>query len=1376
MDTRPPVPGVPVPGVVVVAICAVLLGVGLLWAIFRWNDSPVSVPVSNPAAQVAALVPHWIWYGSALDHSAVYLRKSFVLEGPIRSVGESSSSAILTGSGDNHLVVYLNGKQVLVNDQWERPLAHAVAKHLRPGKNVIAVEAKNEGGPAAIALQLMVDGRIIVASDGSWMGSDRAHPRWQQLDVESEAWTRVTIMGPVGEASLPWSTAVTAASFGATAVVQPETRAPQKATVDPRLNLPEGFRGELVYTVPKSRQGSWVCLTVDDKGRLYASDQGDKGLYRITPASLGQLDSTTLVEQVDVPISGAQGMCWLNGVLYANLQNRGTSGVWRITDTDGDDRLDDAEHLIPFKGGGEHGPHAIIPTADGQHLLFVGGNHSPLPKYQGSQAPNNWKEDLLLPRQWDARGHARGLLAPGGWIARCDLDGKNIQVISQGYRNQYDIALNHAGDLFTYDADMEWDMGSPWYRPTRVCLATSGSEFGWRSGTGKWPEYYEDSVPPILDIGPGSPTGVTFGYGAKFPARYQDALYILDWTFGTIYAVHLKPDGSTYSATKEEFVSAIPLAVTDAVIGNDGAFYFAVGGRGTQSSLYRIYYAGDESTAPSTRPAALTDAQRTRRELGALHGRVDAATVSTAWPYLKSNDRAIRYAARIAIECQPVDSWRGRALAEADVQASIMAMIALSRQGTRQDLPPVLKRLAQLPIGSLPEQQQLATLRTYMLALIRLGRPNDRQRAALTARLDAIYPTRSSRSNTELARLLTYLQSSTVVPKTMALMAQREERPLPDWAELLKRNGNYGGPIAKMLADMPPLQNILYAFILRNATDGWTLPLRRQYFQFFNEAAKHPGGASYIGFLDAARAEAIEDLSPDERLSLASITGEPLIAEPPKGITDPVGPGRKWTVVEAVRIVGSDLYGRSYARGRNLYHATMCGVCHGFNGEGGAIGPDLTTVASKFSVTDLFEAIVEPSKVISDQYGSEIVTLNNGDVIEGRVVHDEYGVRVFQNDPKEPPVAVKETDIKSIDGSPMSQMQTELIDGLNPEELKDLTAFLLSGGDMRSAVFKPHPNRVVYEGDSGPGYGKHIVFVAGDHEYRGEESLPALARILAKRYGFKCSVFFTTDPQTGDIKPGSSHLTGLASLKSADLLVVFLRFQHFPDAEMQHIVDYLDRGGPVLGLRTSTHGFQIEKDAKFAKYSSDYPGADYKGGFGRQVLGETWVGHYGKNHKQSSSLILQTEQRGHPILRGVKDVWVQSGGYKADPISGSQTLALGRILNGMTPDSPPDKAKKELPVAWVREHNGANGTSGRVFTTTHGASEDILNPGFRRMLVNATLWCASLEDAIKADNDVRFVGPYQPVTFGFDDFVKDVKPHELSGWETPILPKKTRAK
>ncbi len=314
------------------------------------------------------------------------------------------------------------------------------------------------------------------------------------------------------------------------------------------------------------------------------------------------------------------------------------------------------------------------------------------------------------------------------------------------------------------------------------------------------------------------------------------------------------------------------------------------------------------------------------------------------------------------------------------------------------------------------------------------------------------------------------------------------------------------------------------------------------------------------------------------------------------------------------------------------------------------------------------------------------------------------------------------------------------------------------------------PNQqVVYEGTEGPGVGKHIVFIASDHEYRGEESLPALARIMAKHYGFKCTVIFGIDPADGTLQPGSSYLRGLEVLEEADLMVIFMRFINMDDDEMQHFVNYVDRGGPIIGLRTSTHAFKIPEDRKFYSYDFRYPGEDNYMGFGRQVLGETWVTHYGKNHEQSSILAAELDNKEHPILRGVTAMHTQAGAYTADPMEGSTVLARCIVLNGMTIDSPVDTTKELMPVVWTRDYTSKSGKVARIFTTTQGASEDILSEGFRRLLVNAHLWCLGMEDSITAENNVDFVGPYHPSTFSFSEFRRGIKPADLAGWESPIL-------
>ncbi len=320
--------------------------------------------------------------------------------------------------------------------------------------------------------------------------------------------------------------------------------------------------------------------------------------------------------------------------------------------------------------------------------------------------------------------------------------------------------------------------------------------------------------------------------------------------------------------------------------------------------------------------------------------------------------------------------------------------------------------------------------------------------------------------------------------------------------------------------------------------------------------------------------------------------------------------------------------------------------------------------------------------------------------------------------------------------------------------------------------FKQHANRapLVYEGTFGPGLGKHIVFIASDHEYKSEEALPALARILAKRHGFKCTVLFGVDPKTGAIMTGLSNIPGTEALKTADLMVIFTRFQNLPAEQMQPIVDYLNRGGPVVGLRTATHGFNIPKDSPFAKYDYEYSGDDYKGGFGRQILGETWVGHYGPNHQSSTRLDIVPGKANHPVLTGVTNMWAEIGAYNAYPIDGSEILAMALPLTGMEPSSPVDPTKKPMPGAWVRTYQSASGKPGRVFTSTYGASSDLVNEGFRRMVVNACFWAVGLERAIQPNSDISLVGPLRPTWHGETKRATGVTPEDLADWDSPIWP------
>lgn len=316
---------------------------------------------------------------------------------------------------------------------------------------------------------------------------------------------------------------------------------------------------------------------------------------------------------------------------------------------------------------------------------------------------------------------------------------------------------------------------------------------------------------------------------------------------------------------------------------------------------------------------------------------------------------------------------------------------------------------------------------------------------------------------------------------------------------------------------------------------------------------------------------------------------------------------------------------------------------------------------------------------------------------------------------------------------------------------------------------------VVYPGGDGAGKGKHIVFVAGDEEYRSEEGLPQLAKILSKHHGFKCTVVFPVD-EKGEINPNfQKNLPGIEALASADLMVILTRFRNLPDAQMKFVDEYVKAGKPVIGLRTATHAFNIPAGQTYSKYGNAYKGEEYRDGFGRQVLGETWVNHWGEHKKQSTKGIIPDDAKSHPILRGVGDIWVTTDVYEARDLPANSTvLVRGQVLKGMKPTDPPAENKKKraldkqeqpvndpmMPIAWARTYKGEKGNEGRVFTTTMGAATDLPNDGLRRMLVNATFWCLGMEDKITDKLATDIVGPYNPTQYGFNEFKKGTKPSD----------------
>lgn len=985
--------------------------------------------------------PQWIWSSKkAIDGEKALFRKTFPLPGAVKS-------ATLTLSCDNAATATLNGQSVGETNNWEEPTKADVTKLLRTGANELRVEGRNREGSAALIATLVIettDGKkVAIETDGTW---EAAAPG-------STEFKPAVVIAQHGDA--PWGAVLGGGAAGK--VASGAKAAPGKATDPAAITVPEGFQVELLYTVPKEEQGSWVTMTVDPKGRIITCDQNG-GLYRITIPAAGS-NGAPQVEPLKTAVGGAHGLLYAFDSLYVMVNEKADRGLWRLRDLDGDDQFEKAEFLRKMDGSGEHGPHGLALGPDGKSIYFANGNHTKLPeKMELSRAARAWDEDLILPRMWDANGHAKGVLAPGGYICKTDPEGKVIELFTAGFRNQYDIAFDANGELFTFDSDMEWDIGAPWYRPTRIAHCTSGGELGWRSGAGKWPAYHADSQPPALDVGPGSPTGTVFGTGAKFPAKYQRALFALDWTYGTMYAVHLLPDGASFRAEKEEFVAGKPLPLADAIIHpQDGAMYFLIGGRKTQSALYRVSYTGTESTAraPQVEPTAET---KLRRALEQLHVEgTGPEAIEKAWTYLGHADRFVRFAARVAIERQPAQTWSSRVFAEKDPQTAIEALIALARVGDKSLQPRVIEALGRFDFAKIEPGLRLPLLRAWQLAFIRMGKPAPEESARIASILDRHYPHTEPFVNQELVQLLVFLDSPTVAAKTVPLLSTSRDDPeaLANDA-LLERNTGYATAARAMHSSRPNRQAIAYAYALRNAKAGWTPELRKSFFAWFPRTRAWKGGNSFTKFIDNIRTEALANFVADttERATLDSLSKAAAPAAPANFVA-PKGPGKAWTVDEVVALTEKGLTGRNFDQGKAMFASTLCLACHHFKGEGGNVGPDLTGSGNRYTIRDLLENIVEPSKVISDQYGSEEIEKKDGAIVIGRPVVEENEKLFVMASPLAPddliPVPVNEIKVRR--PYPVSMMPPGLINSLNQDELLDLIAYLQSGGDPKDKAF-----------------------------------------------------------------------------------------------------------------------------------------------------------------------------------------------------------------------------------------------------------------------------------------------------------------------------------
>lgn len=866
-----------------------------------------------------------------------------------------------------------------------------------------------------------------------------------------------------------------------------ETASADTGSQDPKiekLKLQPGFKAEHLYSPAENEQGSWVAMTFDDKGRLITADQYG-ALYRLELAPIGSETLEPKVERLKIKtgeavadsviqMGYAQGLLYAFNSLYVMVNHRSdadfdkNSGLYRLQDTDNDDKFDKITLIRELPGEpGEHGPHSIVMAPDGKSLYVIAGNHTDLPEMDSYRLPKVWQRDNLFPLIKDPRGHANNRTAPGGWVAHIDPEGKTWELVSAGYRNPFDLAFNELGDMFTYDSDMEWDLGMPWYRPTRICHVTSGSEFGWRTGDGKWSPAYPDNLTPILNIGQGSPTNVFYGKDAKFPSKYRHSLFAFDWSFGIIYAIELQPKGASYETRKEEFLSGIPLPLTDGVIGPDGALYFMTGGRRLDSDLYRVYYTQNiENDDDSGAPVA-TKEHKIRKELEAYHTGPKEGAVDFAWPYLKNDDRFIQYAARIAVEHQPLKDWQEKTYEEKDPATAIQGIIALARHGDKSQQERMLNTLMQIDYNKLSAIDQVDILRAFELVLARFGVPNAGVKNKVIKYLSPSYPADTDVTNQLLSKILAYLNDPMIVTKTLDLLeSQKGENAdvmanaSTNSADLILRNPQYGIDIAQTLKNLPPAQHIYYGIVLSEVTEGWTPELREKYFKWFYHAFSYKAGNSYVGFIDRARKMALSHVPKNKFDYYNEMSGDSLLSKSGNdlldGVPQPKGPGKNWKEEDIAPLLAGGLGKRNFENGKNMFAATTCITCHSMGGAGENIGPDLTQLGTRFSPEDMLKSIIDPSAVISDQYNTTTFSLKNGQAVVGRIVNEDQQNYVISQNPYAPEVTrtIPKDQVVGKGLSTVSLMPPGTINRLNPDELKDLLAYLVAGGNPDNAIYK----------------------------------------------------------------------------------------------------------------------------------------------------------------------------------------------------------------------------------------------------------------------------------------------------------------------------------
>ncbi len=802
-----------------------------------------------------------------------------------------------------------------------------------------------------------------------------------------------------------------------------------EATSPESIRAVEGFRVELVRSAAVG-EDSWISLSIDHQGRIFLG-LDSAGAAVLEPATADDDASADDEPLAFRRLSGTEDLRHCRGILAAHdalyVVATDSQQLVRLTDRDGDGIFEERQTLaeLPYASRYGHGMNQIVDGPDGKVYVVI-GNDVQRPTMPSPTSPyRDPHEDWLLPSPHDL-GHDNRV----GYVVSFDPESNGAsdgtwEVLAGGFRNPFDLAFNSEGECFTWDADMEWDAGLPWYRPTRLNHVVAGGEYGWRWGSGKWPTFFADSLPSTLDTGFASPTGMLFGYDTDWPKRFQNALFMADWQHGRMLVVDLTPAGSTYTATADVFLEGSPLNICDMAIGPDQAMYFITGGRGSQSGLYRVTWTGEvDAPAPHAVSGAASTvaaaARATRHRLEDLQRVPDPAELWFVTSHLGSPDRWLRSAARVALERQPLAGWHDLPARLDDPQARRTAALALARVGAPDSAPMVRQAVLTEAWSSLTPDALAETLRILELSLIRQGMPSDDDRTEILARLEQLDPTTSFAVSWLAGELLVALESEQAI-----------------------------GWLLQSLAAAPTQEEQLQcAKTLSRISAGWSHDTAAEVVAWLDRSRGMPGGRLVETAWQNLRSDFQATWSGDLLTSLA----EPWAALDRSWREEGIDAGparpfvRDWSVEELLTTARPDdanLASRNPAAGLSVLASAGCLTCHRYGDRGTHTGPELTSVGRRYDTRALLESMLEPSRQIDPKYALATLVLDDGTVVTGRAVGVNSRELTIEINPLTAETVVVNRDrIEHSLPTARSPMPEGLLDHFTADEILDLLAVL----------------------------------------------------------------------------------------------------------------------------------------------------------------------------------------------------------------------------------------------------------------------------------------------------------------------------------------------